>query len=54
MKIPECGELLDAGNPIANRVQHSYRLASPVGVMLAKVAPQITGGTARGERIATL
>jgi hypothetical protein len=55
MKIPQCGELLDAGNPISNSVQHSYRLASPVGVMLAKVAaPQITGGTAHTERIATL
>jgi hypothetical protein len=39
MKIPECGELLDAGNPIANSAQHTNRLASPVGVMLAKAAP---------------
>jgi hypothetical protein len=40
MKIPECGELLDAGNPIVNSAQHTYRLASPVGVMLARVAPK--------------
>jgi len=39
MKIPGCGELLDAGNPIANSAQHTYRLASPVGVTLARVTP---------------
>jgi hypothetical protein len=39
MKIPECGELLDAGKPIANSAQHTYTLASPVGVMLARVTP---------------
>jgi hypothetical protein len=40
MKTPECAELLDAGNPIANSAQHTYRLASPVGMMLAKAAPK--------------
>jgi hypothetical protein len=40
MKIPECGELLDAGNPIANSAQHTYRLARPLGVMPAKVVPK--------------
>jgi hypothetical protein len=40
MKIPERGELLDTWDPIANSAQHSYKLASPVGVMLPKIAPK--------------